>query len=58
MLLYIYVFYAVPFLDFFLFVYSDKTAGGDAAFAEGSVPPQAAHEHVEKPLKVSEEVSA
>ena len=48
----------MPFLNFFLFAYSDKTAGGDAAFTEGSVPPQAAHEHVEEPLKVNEVMSA
>ena len=48
----------MPFLDLFLSAYSDKTAGGDAAFTEGSVPPQATHEHVEEPLKVTEEMSA
>ena len=53
--LYGYVVYALSFLDFFLFACSDKTAGGDAAFTEGSVPTQAAHEH---PLKVTEEMSA
>ena len=41
-----------------MFVCSDKAAGGDATFTEGSVPPQAAHEHVEEPLKVTEEMSA
>ena len=41
-----------------MFVCSDKAAGGNAAFTEGSVPPQAAHEHVEDPLKVTEEMSA
>ena len=56
--LYGYVVHALPFLDFFLFACRDKTAGGDAAFAEGSVPSQAAHEHVEEPLKVAEEMSA
>lgn len=49
--------YAVPFFDFFVFACSDSAAGGDAAFIEGSVPPQAAHEHVEEPLKVNEEMS-
>ena len=52
------MFYAVPFFDFFMSACSDSAAGGDAAFVEGSVPPQAAHEHVEEPLKVNEEMSA
>ena len=45
------------FLGFFLLLCSDRAAGGDAAFVEGLVPPQAAHEHVEEPLKVNEEMS-
>ena len=47
----------MPLIDFFLFACRDKTAGGDAAFIEESVPSQA-HEHVEEPLKVAEEMSA
>ena len=46
------------FLTSFCFAYSDKATRGDAAFTEGSVPPQAAHEHVEEPLEVNEEMSA
>ena len=37
-------------------VCSDKAAGSDAAFVE--VPPQAARDHVEEPLRASEEMSA
>lgn len=48
----------MQFLDFFLFTCSDRAARGDAAFVEGSVPPQAAQDHVEEPLRMSEEMSA
>lgn len=48
----------MQFLDFFLFAYSDKTAGGDAAFVEGSVPPQAARDQWEEPLRANEDMSA
>lgn len=48
----------MPFLNSLLFAYSDKTAGGDAAFTEGSVPPQAAHAYVEEPVRANEEMSA
>ena len=41
-----------------MFACSDKAAGGDAAFVEGSVPPQATHHHVEEPLRTSEKMSA
>ena len=41
---------------FFLLLCSDHAAESDAVFAEGVVPPQAAH--VEEPLKAAEQMSA
>ena len=41
-----------------MFACSDDAAGGDAASVEGSVPPQAAHTHVEEPVRVDEGMSA
>lgn len=54
--LFLFSIFALQFLDFFLFAYSDQTAGGDAAFVE--VPPQVARDHVEEPLRASEEMYA
>ena len=60
MIIYLFSFslFAIQCLDFFLFECSDKAVGGDAAFVEGSVPPQATHYHVEESLRTSEEMSA
>lgn len=41
-----------------MFACSDSATGGDAAFVEGLVPPQAAHVHVEELVRVNEEMYA
>ena len=44
-------------MTFFLFLWSDEAAGGDAAHVE-QLPPKVGHPQVEEPPKADEEMSA